>query len=616
MANSLNTLNLIQTKGGINIKQGDISSELSFQLCDSKGDPISFLNDKDASIYLYSKEKKLEWKCKTKVNEDKISFRIDKPLAIGSYKIEIKIEGHIFPSDQGTYIRITNGYESYTDSESAIVAIENAKNIADEAIKKAIEKNLEDIRGPKGDKGDDGSQGKEGPPGPKGEDGKDCEVIDNLESEDGEKALSARQGKILNKKYDELFYDVDNGKNLIAKAIVDKKGKANKEDSFKDLASKIGEIKTGWEPGHKFSQYELKAEYEYYSDEEPQTVIENIDDALSVAGTNDAYFITKGGKLSLFNSSEEILSSEKRRYLNLWKYMNNRCLGVVSADNNGFISIYGISMILEELWTIDTKIPSNKIIELVFAENTLVALANDKSIIEGHNLANKKCLRIYNYDNFYNGFNLLSIQNNNTVSAMNSNGDIFTFNLGEYKLDKIIYCNKDSLGIHTSDNKIYHFYIRNGVLQNPRLEIDLSQWAKGKLLYYSSYSSGDRYTYEGISLLVKYDKSVSIAYEWQYDKSTEVNTHFDNLRISHVKDDVKITEVINLFTKEKKIEKTPNFKKVLKQEYTESSDYSTDSLYFVLNGNLCSWYRSANLRYYILPELPEDTGGYYENSRF
>ena len=54
MANSLNTLNLIQTKGGINIKQGDISSELSFQLCDSKGDPINFLNDKDASIHLYS----------------------------------------------------------------------------------------------------------------------------------------------------------------------------------------------------------------------------------------------------------------------------------------------------------------------------------------------------------------------------------------------------------------------------------------------------------------------------------------------------------------------------------------------------------------------------------
>lgn len=614
MANSLNTLNLIQTKGGINIKQGDISSELSFQLCDSKGDPISFLNDKDASIHLYSKEKKLEWKFKTKVNEDRISFRIDKPLAIGSYKIEIKIDGHIFPSDQGTYIRITKGYESYTDSESAIVAIENAKNIADEAIKKAIEKNLEDIRGPKGDKGDDGSQGKEGPPGPKGEDGKDCEVIDNLESEDGEKALSARQGKILNKKYDELFYDVDNGKNLIAKAIVDKKGKANKDDSFKYLANKIGEIKTGWEPGHKFDPYELKAEYKYYSDEKPYIVLENIDDALSVAGTNDAYFITKGGKLSLFNSSEEILISEKRRYLNLWKYRNNRCLGVVSADNNGFISLYGISMTLEELWVIDTKIPSNIIIELVFAENTLVALANDKSIIEAHNMANKKYLRVYNYDDFCNNYNSIAIKNNSTVSVMNNDGSIYSFDLGKYKLDKIISCYKYSLRIHTSDKKIYQFEIRNGVLQNPTLEIDLSQWAKGELLFCSSYSSGDRYTYEGISLLVKYDKSVSIAYEWEYDKSTEVNTHFDNLRISHVQDDVRITEVINLFTKEKKIEKSPNYKKVLKQEYIESSDHSTESLFFVLNGNLCSWYRSASLRYYILPELPEDTGEQYENS--
>lgn len=614
MANSLNTLNLIQTKGGINIKQGDTSSELSFQLCDSKGDPISFLNAKDASIHLYSKEKKLEWKCKTKVIEDKISFRINKPLAIGSYKIEIKIEGHIFPSDQGTYIRITKGYESYTDSESAIVAIENAKNIADEAIKKAIEKNLKDIKGPKGDKGDDGSQGKEGPPGPKGEDGKDCEVIDNLESEDGEKALSARQGKILNKKYDELFYDVDNGKSLIAKAVVDKKVKANKDDSFKDLANKIGEIKTGWEPGHKFSPYELKAEYENYSDEEPSSVIENIDDAISVPDTNDAYFITKGGNLSLSTSLNEVLSSDKHKYLNLWEHTNNRCLGVVSVDNDGFITLYGISMILEELWYIDTKIPSKTKIYVDFVNNSLVASANDKSVIEVHNMINKKYLRVYNYDDFYNGFNLIAIQNNNTVSAMNNNGDIFKFNLSEYKLDKIISFDNDSLGIHTSDNKIYYFKNINGILESPRLEIDLSKWAKGNLLSYSSYRTGFRYTYEGRSLLIDYDKNVSIAYEWEYNKNSEVETRFDDLIISYVKGDTKITEVINLFTKEKIITKSPNYNKVLKSDTITSNNYSSETLYFVLNGNLCSWYRSANLRYYILPELPEDTGDYYENS--
>jgi hypothetical protein len=193
MDKKLNTLNLIQVIGGINIKQGDISLELSFQLCDSKGDPISFLNAKDASIHLYSEEKKLEWTCKTKVNEDKISFKIDEPLAIGSYKIEIKIDGHIFPSDQGTYIRIIKGYESYTDSESAIVAIENAKNIASEAIKKAISENAEKFKGPKGDslKFDDlTDEQKEELRGKQGLPGQDIKVVSSNFDSDGNTIVS------------------------------------------------------------------------------------------------------------------------------------------------------------------------------------------------------------------------------------------------------------------------------------------------------------------------------------------------------------------------------------------------------------------------------------------
>ena len=614
MANSLNTLNLIQTKGGINIKQGDISSELSFQLCDSKGDPISFLNDKDASIQLYSKEKKLEWKCKTKVNEDRISFRIDKPLAIGSYKIEIKIDGHIFPSDQGTYIRITKGYESYTDSESAVVAIENAKNIADEAIKKAIEKNLEDIRGPKGDKGDDGSQGKEGPPGPKGEDGKDCEVIDNLESENGEKALSARQGKILNKKYDELFYDVDNGKDLIAKAIVDKKGKANKDDSFTDLANKIGEIKTGWEPGHKFIEGELKIEYNYQYDTDPFPILENIDDALGIEDAGDAYFIIKEGKLSLLIHLNEALSSNKRRYLNLCSYSNGDCFGIVSADNNGFISIYGISMILEELWVIDTNIPSIKKINLETVNNTLIVSANDKSEAEFHNLKNKKYLRVNKYDGFFSYFDTTFVQINSTVSGLSENGNIFSFDLSDYKFDRIIPANFTGLRIHTLDYKIYHFEFNNDILGSPRLEVDLLKWAKGKLLSYSRNYSGERYTYAGISLLVESNKSVSIVYEWEYDEATEVKTDDDTLFISHVNGDMKTTDEVDLFTKEKSITKSPNYNRLLRIRDESNEDYKQYMLFFLLNGNFCGWGKSRYLAHYILPELPEDTGGYHENS--
>lgn len=390
---------------------------------------------------------------------------------------------------------------------------------------------------------------------------------------------------------------------MIAKAIVDKKGEASKGDSFKDLANKIGEIKTGWEPGHKFEPWELKAEYEDYSDKEPFSLIENIDDALSVSVTSDFYFITKGGKLSLFSGLNEVLSSDKHKYMNLWEYRDNSCLGVVSVDNNGFITLYGISMILEELWSIDTKIPTNKNIDLVFAENTLVSSANDKSIIEVHNLVNKKHLRVYNYDDFYKGFSSTGVHNGNTVSAMNSNGDIFNFNLGEYKLDKIIYCTKDSLSIHTSDNKIYGFQIINGILKNPTLKIDLSQWAKGNLLSCSSYSSGDRYTYEGISLLVNYDKSVSISYEWKFDKFTEVETQNDDLTITSVKDNWRIIERINLNTKEKSIEKLPNYDKLVKTIFTSDPVSCTRIIFFVLNGNLYNWGTHNNITHYILPSL-------------
>ena len=77
---------------------------------------------------------------------------------------------------------------------------------------------------------------------------------------------------------------------------------------------------------------------------------------------------------------------------------------------------------------------------------------------------------------------------------------------------------------------------------------------------------------------------------------------------------MKILEVINLFTKVKDITESPNFNRIVKSDITTSNDYSSEAIYFVLNGNLCSWVRSVSLKYYILPKLPENTGDYYENS--
>ena len=92
---------------------------------------------------------------------------------------------------------------------------------------------------------------KNGEPGEKGEPGKfdinslseeekkifKTELVNDLTTGGVDKALSAEQGKV-------LFQSVDKGKDLIAKALVDKNVQASKDESFGDLANKIKEIRT------------------------------------------------------------------------------------------------------------------------------------------------------------------------------------------------------------------------------------------------------------------------------------------------------------------------------------------------------------------------------------
>lgn len=63
------------------------------------------------------------------------------------------------------------------------------------------------------------------------------DIVDNLESDDPTKPLSARQGKV-------LFQSVSNGKNLVAAAITDKGVAATGGDTFPILANKIRQIET------------------------------------------------------------------------------------------------------------------------------------------------------------------------------------------------------------------------------------------------------------------------------------------------------------------------------------------------------------------------------------
>ena len=157
MANGLNTLNLIQVKGGINIKQGDSKSVLEYELGYTDGADMMTdlkLDGKSAKVTLYNRLTNEKWTTDTVVRGNRVSFTIDVALKLGVYVLDIDVAGHIFPSDREMYVRVHEGYQSYMDGRSAAVAVATAKNIANEAIRLAVLENAEKIRGPKGNPGE------------------------------------------------------------------------------------------------------------------------------------------------------------------------------------------------------------------------------------------------------------------------------------------------------------------------------------------------------------------------------------------------------------------------------------------------------------------------------
>lgn len=157
MANGLNTLNLIQVKGGVNIKQGDSSSVLEYELGYTDGSDMMTdlkLDGKVAKVTLYNRLTNEKWTTDSVVRGNRVSFTINTALKLGVYVLDIDVAGHIFPSDREMYVRVHEGYQSYMDGRSAAVAVATAKNIANEAIRLAVLENAEKIRGPQGNPGD------------------------------------------------------------------------------------------------------------------------------------------------------------------------------------------------------------------------------------------------------------------------------------------------------------------------------------------------------------------------------------------------------------------------------------------------------------------------------
>lgn len=105
-----NATNLKLIDGGIKIKQGDKSSNYSFELQDENENAIN-LDDKNATVLLV-KDGEVKYKKVVKVSGSIVSFRIDKFLEVGKYPLEIHCDGYVFPSNDSIKINVVKSFVS------------------------------------------------------------------------------------------------------------------------------------------------------------------------------------------------------------------------------------------------------------------------------------------------------------------------------------------------------------------------------------------------------------------------------------------------------------------------------------------------------------------------
>ena len=128
----LNSTNLRQFEGGRIVKQGDSASLFGYELLDENMCSINELNGKNATIRIFNQKGKATFE--STVDNSKVTFKISKPLPIGSYLVEVVCDGYIFPSDRSTRLDITRSADEFTSEETLSLV----KNDVREEIDKYI----------------------------------------------------------------------------------------------------------------------------------------------------------------------------------------------------------------------------------------------------------------------------------------------------------------------------------------------------------------------------------------------------------------------------------------------------------------------------------------------
>lgn len=128
----INSTNLKQFEGGAVVKQGDSASLFGYELLDEQMRPISDLNGKNATIRIFNQKGKATFE--SIVDNSKVTFKISKPLPIGSYLVEVVCDGYIFPSDRSTRLEITRSADEFTSVEVLSLVRNDVKTEIDKYI--------------------------------------------------------------------------------------------------------------------------------------------------------------------------------------------------------------------------------------------------------------------------------------------------------------------------------------------------------------------------------------------------------------------------------------------------------------------------------------------------
>lgn len=116
-----NATNLKQKEGGRVVKQGDSASLFVYVLLDEKWRPVN-LDGQQARVVLTGADGKAVFE--SAVSQSNISFKISKPLPIGSYLVEVHCAGYVFPSDQSVRVDVIQSADQYT-SEQVLALVKN-----------------------------------------------------------------------------------------------------------------------------------------------------------------------------------------------------------------------------------------------------------------------------------------------------------------------------------------------------------------------------------------------------------------------------------------------------------------------------------------------------------